>query len=288
MPEHALRLSLVIPVYNEEHHIKACLDAVAAQTVTPFEVIVVDNNSTDATAQLARGYPFVRVIEEPRQGRGWARSKGFDEAQGEIIGRIDADSRLAHDWVEHALARFAHDESLQGITGLGRTSLLPRTGLIRGTFFARAYYWMVHATFHTITMWGADMAMRKSAWNAVRKEVCNDDAVVHEDQDVSLCMAAQGLLIQQDNGLLITTRGQTYHYFPKIIHYWLLKRSTRLLHVRKGTFASPSFTRLSFWHTLPGRIYSFVIGIPILAASIVLLPLDLLMVSLGYRKTWLD
>lgn len=287
MPKNALRLSLVIPVYNEEHHIKACLDAVANQSLAPYEVLVVDNNSTDKTASIAATFPFVKVIKETRQGRGWARSSGFDAARGDIIGRIDADSRLASNWVAHALASF-EDESRQGITGLGRASVLPRTGLLRDTFWSRAYYWVVHAAFHTITMWGANMAIRKSAWEAVRGDVCNDDKIVHEDQDISLCMAARGLRIDQDNGLIITTRGQTFHYFPKIVHYWKLEHSTMRLHRERGTFSSPKFPRLSFWHTLPGQLYTYVVGVPFLLVSILLLPLDRLMIALGYEKKWLD
>ena len=288
MSEDALRLSLVIPVYNEEHHIKACLNAIAAQTAAPFEVILVDNNSTDKTVEIAKHFPFVKVINEPRQGRGWARTAGFNAAKGEIIGRIDADSRIDPDWVEHAVRHFTHETSLHGITGLGRASMLPRTGRITGKFWSRAYYWVVHSSFHTITMWGANMAIRRSAWLAVKDDVCNDDAIVHEDQDVSLCMAAKGLVIEQDNHLTISTRGQTYHYFPKILHYNALKASTMKLHKEKGTFQSKDFPRLSYWRTLPGQLYSYVIGVPFLIASLVLLPLDLLMVALGHKRTWLD
>src|SRR5579885_2506952 len=100
MPARQLRISLVIPAHNEESHLAACLDAVAAQTVRPFEVIVVDNNSSDATAEVARSYSFVRVVREPRQGLAFARDAGFDAARGELIGRIDADTLLPPNWVE--------------------------------------------------------------------------------------------------------------------------------------------------------------------------------------------
>ena len=56
-----LTLSIVIPVFNEQRYIKACLDSIAAQTVKPDEVIVVDNNSTDKTVQIAKKYKFDRA-----------------------------------------------------------------------------------------------------------------------------------------------------------------------------------------------------------------------------------
>jgi glycosyltransferase involved in cell wall biosynthesis len=94
-----LRVSLVIPVYNEESHLRGCLDAIAAQTVQPLEVIVVDNNSNDGTAAIAAAYPFVTLITIARQGVVYARDAGFDAAKGEIIGRIDADTHIAPDWL---------------------------------------------------------------------------------------------------------------------------------------------------------------------------------------------
>src|SRR5688572_3020117 len=93
-------VSIVIPAYNEENHLRLCLEAVARQTVKPLEVIVVDNNSTDATAAIARSFPFVTLLSEKRQGPQPARDRGYNAAHGEIIGRLDADSIVALDWVE--------------------------------------------------------------------------------------------------------------------------------------------------------------------------------------------
>src|SRR5581483_7315847 len=95
-----LTLTIVIPVFNEEDHIAACLSAIAAQTAAPDEVIVVDNNSSDKTPQIAASYPFVRLIKARKQGVLFARNKGFDAAKSDIIGRIDADSLLPSRWVE--------------------------------------------------------------------------------------------------------------------------------------------------------------------------------------------
>ena len=103
-----LRVSLVIPVYNEESHLAACLDAIAAQTVQPFEVIVVDNNSTDQTVAIAQRYPFVRLLHEKRQGVVFARDRGFTAARGDVIGRTDGDSILAPDWVAEIHRIFAN------------------------------------------------------------------------------------------------------------------------------------------------------------------------------------
>lgn len=284
----ALTLSIVIPVYNEEHHILDCLLAIQRQTVLPYEVIVVDNNCTDDTIQIAKQFSFVKIVKQPKQGRGWARTAGFNTATGDIIGRIDADSKIDSDWVERALYLFTNDKTLMGVTGLGRTVLLPRVMFLRGTFWSRAYYWFVDATFRTLSMWGATMALRRTAWLQVASDVCNDDQIVHEDQDVSLCMAAKGLRIQQDNKLLITTSGQTYNYFPKLLQYYRLERSTHARHKKLGTFDSKKLHKLSFWQVLPGRIYAVLPGLFIVTTSLLFWPLDHIMILLGKEKSWLD
>ena len=288
MVKNVLRLSLVIPVFNEAHHIEGCLKAIQAQSVAPLEVIVVDNNSSDDTVALARQFSFVTVVSQSRQGRGWARSAGFDAAQGEIIGRIDADSRIAPNWVQHVLARFVADDLLSGVTGLANTVLIPRINSIKSTFWSRAYFWFVHATFCTITLWGANMAIRRSDWLMVRDQVCNDDFVVHEDQDISIELGALGLKLEQDNDMKITTGGQTYNYFPKLLHYYHLERNTLQHHRDKGTLKSPKLQKLSFWHVLPGQIYAFVPGIFMGIASLLWWPIDAVMIKLGHEKTWLD
>ncbi len=120
-----LSLTIVIPVFNEEHHIKACLESIACQTIAPTEVIVVDNNCTDRTIEIAEKFNFVRVVSEKQQGRGYARTTGFNAVKTDIIGRIDADSRLDSTWVEEVISVFEAREDVTGVTGIGRVSFLP-------------------------------------------------------------------------------------------------------------------------------------------------------------------
>ena len=136
-----LTLSLVIPDFNEENQIESCLKSIENQTVMPDEVIVVDNNCNDRTIEIVEKFKFVKVIKESRQGRGYARTTGFNEAKGDIIGRIDADSRLSNNWVEHVKNKFEEDDSLAGLTGLGITSFLPLISSLKTTLFSRGYFW---------------------------------------------------------------------------------------------------------------------------------------------------
>jgi glycosyltransferase involved in cell wall biosynthesis len=80
-------ISVVIPALNEEKYIGRCLASLRAQTHPRelYEIIVVDNASTDRTSEIARGLG-AQVVHEPRRGVGWARHRGAREARGEIIG----------------------------------------------------------------------------------------------------------------------------------------------------------------------------------------------------------
>lgn len=106
-------ISVVVPAYNEEDAIKVCLDSLVAQkSKYPFEVVVVDNNSTDKTAKVVRSYADklnLRLVTEKIKGRGAARARGFEEAKGDIIFSTDADTTLPEKWVERFVDELTED-----------------------------------------------------------------------------------------------------------------------------------------------------------------------------------
>lgn len=270
-----LSISIVIPVFNEEQQIKGCLDFISVQSVSPTEVIIVDNNCTDKTIEIALAYPFVRVIVESRQGRGFARTAGFNSVKSDIIGRIDADSRINFDWVETAVQCFEKDEQLMGLTGIGKTSFIPGIQNIKTTLFAHCYYWYVRAGFKTTTMWGATMAIRRSAWVDVSDKVCNDDTKVHEDQDVSLWVAGDGGKIIQNNNLKITANGQAYMSFRKALHYRALYISTKKIHRENGNLTRAKRSNHNVATHIAGAFGVYVLGGLILILSTMLFVLKL-------------
>src|SRR3989344_2115583 len=100
-----MKISVVIPVYNEEEHIGACLQSLKKQTTPPDEIIIVNNNSTDASVAIAQKYG-VKIVNEKQQGMIYARNRGFDEAQGDIIARTDSDALLPPNWIEKIKSHF--------------------------------------------------------------------------------------------------------------------------------------------------------------------------------------
>lgn len=214
----ALTLSIVIPAYNEEHHLKACLDSINAQTVQPDEVIVVDNNSADKTAEIALSYPFVKLLKEKRQGVVFARDKGFGAAKSDIIGRIDADTILPPDWIAR-VKEFYMDSAYQSHALTGGCYFynirLPRfQGWLQGQVAFRFNRFLMG---HYI-LFGSNMAMPRELWQAVKDNVCHDTDV-HEDLDLAIHLDRLGYGISYRDTLKVgvkmrrvrSERGQLWH-----------------------------------------------------------------------------
>jgi glycosyltransferase involved in cell wall biosynthesis len=111
-PDHPL-VSVVIPAYQHGRDLPSCLDSLFAQTLTDFEVIVVDDGSTDDTAQRLQPYAArLKVISQANQGGNAARNRGAAEARGEFIVFCDADVVMRPDMLETLVgALAAHPEA---------------------------------------------------------------------------------------------------------------------------------------------------------------------------------
>lgn len=117
-----LRTSLVICAYNEENYIGRTLDSLFDQNIIKaypeyFEIIVVDNGSTDNTSVIAGQYP-VRLIQEPRRGKLYARDIGTKAAQGDIIVSCDADAFYPTNYVNLILSIFNENPNIAGVCGI--------------------------------------------------------------------------------------------------------------------------------------------------------------------------
>jgi glycosyltransferase involved in cell wall biosynthesis len=114
-----MKISFVIPAYNEEKNIGECVRSIHKSMNgihEEYEIIVVDNNCTDRTKQIAE-HAGARVVAEKRKGIVWARSAGLTASTGELIANIDADNRLPRQWAGWALGYFANDSDLRALSG---------------------------------------------------------------------------------------------------------------------------------------------------------------------------
>src|SRR3990172_6747381 len=121
------RFSFVIPALNEEACIAACIQSIQAQREVQFEIIVVDNGSTDRTAEIAKQLGCT-VVSEKKPGLSHARNRGADAAQGDILCFIDADGVLSNNWLRGAKRCFAKPNigAVSGLSIYTHPSLLKR------------------------------------------------------------------------------------------------------------------------------------------------------------------
>jgi cellulose synthase/poly-beta-1,6-N-acetylglucosamine synthase-like glycosyltransferase len=199
MTKSKIRVSLVIPAYNEESYLRLCLESAVAQDDPFFEIIVVDNNCTDKTAEIARSFPGVRVVREQAQGKVFARNAGFAAARGNIIARIDADTILPPEWNGMLLHIFANSDT-DAVSGRPYyyDLALPRLSFKIEGFFRRR---LAHELRDTLFLQGANMAVRRSAWEAVQHKLCNI-RTIHEDFDIAIHLQEFGYRVTYEDRLV--------------------------------------------------------------------------------------
>lgn len=104
-----LRVSIVIPVYNRSSLIRDVIGALLEQTYQPFEIIIVDDGSTDNTSAVVSSYP-IRYFYQKNRGPASARNRGFRESKGDIVAFIDSDCVARKDWLENLVKGFDSPE----------------------------------------------------------------------------------------------------------------------------------------------------------------------------------
>jgi glycosyltransferase involved in cell wall biosynthesis len=204
-----MTVSVIVPAYNEEKYIRTCLEALIHQDEKPDEIVVVDNNCTDHTAQIAQEFP-ITILKEEKQGMISARNAGFNHADGDIIARCDADVIVPVDWIKKIKNNF-EDETIDALTGpacfydlfLANKTIVP--------FLLYHYALRLFLGHHVLA--GPNMIVSKQIWNKIKQEVCRDGSIVHEDIDLSLHIQKYGR-IRFDPNLVVKVSGRRIKYNP--------------------------------------------------------------------------
>ncbi len=113
-----MTFSVVVPAYNEEGNVGDAVRSLALQDWdrSDFEIIVVDNNSTDRTSDAARLAKADRVVVEIEKGTNMARNRGYKESRGDIVAFLDADSEPPVEWLQRIARDFA-DPAVAAVSG---------------------------------------------------------------------------------------------------------------------------------------------------------------------------
>ena len=185
------RVSFVVPVYNVEPYLDDCLRSIRAQTVDDFEVVMVDDGSTDGSVEIAERHAErdrrLRIVRQANHGLGHARNTGVQAADGEFLSFVDSDDRLPPDALElllGALDRTGSDFATGNIHRFDSRRAWPAAFLKR-TFFRRRYRthierfrWLLSDRMAQNKLW------RRSFWD--EHDLRFPEGMLHEDIPVVL------------------------------------------------------------------------------------------------------
>src|SRR5690625_3020192 len=94
-----IEISIIVPVYNLERYLPKCIDSILAQTFTNFELILVNDESTDASGEICEKYASIdhriKVIHKKNGGVASSRNAGLEVAKGQYIGFVDNDDYIS-------------------------------------------------------------------------------------------------------------------------------------------------------------------------------------------------
>ena len=202
-----MKFSVIIPAWNEAQHIKKAIKALEKQNIprNNFEIIVVDNNSTDNTFNLAKSAGADKVVRELKQGTNLARQQGYQISQGKIIVFLDADSVPPPNWLSLIEKKFKNSNivAVSGPFDYGFTNIhhyleqiyvrqiLPRIPKILKIIFRRSAGIIIGGNFATrrnvieaigglpkLDFWGDDAATAMLISRKVGKVVFDPNFVV--------------------------------------------------------------------------------------------------------------
>lgn len=203
----------------------------------PDEVIVVNNNSRDRTAEIASKFPFVTLLHEKRQGLRFTRDTGIEAATGDIIGRIDADTRLSEGWCAEVRELFA-SKPVDGATGPCYYHDMPskRTGFNADRLIRRALF---KADGKPI-LFGSNMVFTRKAWDLVYDELCTEGEFF-EDVDLTIHMRAHKLKLVYSENLVVGVSSRRLEDSPREFYRNMKMHSTTYLrHGLRPSIASQS------------------------------------------------
>lgn len=190
--------SIIVPAFNEEKRIAACLESIRAQrTRHSYEVIVSDSNSTDRTASIAAPYADKLVVCIER-GTARARNEGARLASGDLLAFIDSDTTIMPDYLDTVYDAFGDKHTLAVSCAFRFTSRRPK--LLAAEYVTNAYY-ILRSMCGAATLPGFNVCIRRDAFERVGGfRLCH-----LEDLDMSIKLRQAGRTAYLPRRLAVTS-----------------------------------------------------------------------------------
>ncbi len=260
-----MRISVIIPVLNEEHSIQPLLDSLKNQTLTPAEIIITDGGSTDKTREIVENYDrgalSIRLICAGRAYPGRGRNLGAAEASNEWIAFIDAGVRPAPNWLESLAAAALTKNDPDVVYG----SYQPVTDSLFEECAAIAF------VPPPLTVNGELMRTRSTASALIRRGVWQGVGGFPED-----LRSAEDLLFMDK----IEAASFRIAYAPKAIVHWTIQ-STLWKTFRRFIAYSHNNIRAGLWHSWQAKIFQRYAALGLLALPAFFLGLKWLLLPVG-------
>jgi glycosyltransferase involved in cell wall biosynthesis len=229
-------ISVVIPAYNEDQYLFNALDSLVNQiTNSPFEVIVVDNNSTDQTVEIAQKYSNkldLRIVTEKKQGILHARNKGFDSAKGEIIARLDADSVADPTWIA-LMQKYFNEEGIVGLAGSFYYTLPLFRNRYISTGISLLFFKTLRILSGSIMMLGFNSALRRSAWEKIPHHARTTPESRHEDFDLAIHLNHIGTVVYKPNLIVGTSARRIFKSPFSFFFVYAVRVINNMLYARR-------------------------------------------------------
>ena len=235
-------VSIVVPALNEERLLCLCLNSLQEQDYAgDYEIIVVDNASTDGTREVARSCG-VKVVPEPNIGTGWARQRGLLEASGEIVAFTDADTIAPRKWLSTLVHRLMRSQKI--IAAAGPYAFFDTGTVGKYISYAMNFIFIIldnafrYVTRKGGTIWGSNFAGKREE---LLKVGGFDTSIkfLGEDYDLSLRLRERGK-VSLIPGLFVLTSARRIKNQGPLCTYW--------------NYIINYFSVLFFYHPLSQRL----------------------------------
>jgi glycosyltransferase involved in cell wall biosynthesis len=225
-------LSIIIPAFNEEKFLGNCLESLKEQDFRDFEIIVVDNNCTDKTREIAKKFGAI-LVSEKNQGVAFARNKGAKVAKGEILAFTDADTILPKNWLSRIQKEFENDKELVAFGGSCEFYSGPISARLASKFLLKPFFILDKFFSRGFNLMGSNMAIKRETFLKIGG--FNENLKLNEDVEISYRLRENGK-IKFDPSFKVKTSGRRFrhglifgiiNYAPTTINRWLFKNFDR-------------------------------------------------------------